>query len=62
MEDKLESLDINDQVQEEPPKKDKGYKIKENMTGADFYRWQVDSSNVFEKPFDIIRPDEVDVR
>ena len=32
------------------------------MTGKDFFEWQVDASNAFEKPFDIVRPDAEDVK
>lgn len=44
------------------PKKSKPYKIRENMTGKDFYKHQVDNSIAFEKPFVIQRPDEEDIK
>lgn len=50
------------QQQEEAPKKDKGYKLKENMTGKDFYQYQVDLCNAFDKDFEIKRPDLDDVK
>ena len=59
----IENVDIRDS-QEEPveKKKLKPYKIRENMTGKDFYKHQVDNSTAFEKPFLIQRPDEEDIK
>ena len=64
MEDKVDGQAVaeNGSGEQEEPKKVKSYRIKENMTGKDFYKIQVDTSSALEQPFNIQRPDDEDVR
>ena len=64
MEDKVDGQTVaeNGSGEQEEPKKVKSYRIKENMTGKDFYKIQVDTSSALEQPFNIQRPDDEDVR